>query len=190
MWKRASAVFLVAAALAFAADLPRKAPDFAINLPNGSQLHLSKYQGKVVVLIFILTTCPHCQNAVRCLSEDQKQYGPRGLQVVASAIEQDAQAAVPGFVKSFQPPFPVGFNNPYAAIAFMQHPPMLIPHMPLIAFIDRQGMVRSQAEGLDSMLVNEQQVAGNLRAEIEKMLAESAPKKTPVKRTAAHKRTN
>jgi thiol-disulfide isomerase/thioredoxin len=190
MWKRASAVLLLVAALACAADLPRKAPDFAISLPNGSQLHLNQYQGKVVVLAFILTTCPHCQHAVRCLIEDQKQYGPRGLQVVASAIEQNAQSAVPGFVKSFQPPFPVGFNNPYAAIAFMQHPPMLIPHMPLIAFIDRHGMIRNQAEGDSPMFIHDEEVAANLRAEIEKMLAEGAPKKAPVKRTAAHRQAN
>ena len=190
MWIRGWTAVLLCGVAAVAADLPRKAPDFAINLPNGSQLHLSQYQGKVVVLAFILTTCPHCQNAIRCLSEDQKEYGPRGLQVVASAIEQNAQSAIPGFVKSFQPPFPVGFDNPYAAIAFMQHPPMLIPHMPLIAFIDRHGMIRSQAEGLDPMLFDEQQLAGNLRAEIEKMLAEGRPKRAPVRRTAAHKRTN
>lgn len=41
---------------AFAAELPRKAPELTIPLPTGGQVKLSDYRGKVVVLAFILTT--------------------------------------------------------------------------------------------------------------------------------------
>jgi hypothetical protein len=39
-----------------AADVPRKAPDFDITLPNGSTVKLSDYKGKVVAFACILTT--------------------------------------------------------------------------------------------------------------------------------------
>jgi len=40
----------------FAADLPRKSPEFGIQLPDGSQALVSSYKGKVLCLAFILTS--------------------------------------------------------------------------------------------------------------------------------------
>ena len=40
----------------FAADVPRKAPEFAIKLPDGKPALVSSYRGKVLCLAFILTT--------------------------------------------------------------------------------------------------------------------------------------
>lgn len=45
-----------AAALpARAATIPRPAPDFSINMPDGSKLPIRKYRGKLVGLTFINT---------------------------------------------------------------------------------------------------------------------------------------
>jgi hypothetical protein len=41
---------------AFAADVPRQAPDFAVHLPDGKQALVSSYKGKVLCLAFILTS--------------------------------------------------------------------------------------------------------------------------------------
>ena len=43
-------------ATAFAAEIPRKSPEFAIELPGGKQVLVSSYRGKVLCLVFILTT--------------------------------------------------------------------------------------------------------------------------------------
>src|SRR5260221_8632408 len=104
------ALSLCLASVAFGATgdrAPRPSPDFAISLNDGSQINLSQYRGKVLVVAFILTYCPHCQFTVETLSKMQKEYGPRGLQVAASAIEDMASLAVPDFIKKFQPGFPV-----------------------------------------------------------------------------------
>jgi len=108
MWNRGLLFSLAGVCVALAADVPRPSPDFAINTIEGPQIRLSAYKGKVCVLAFILTTCPHCQKTVGYLSAIQKEYGPRGLQVVASAIEDMAKMNVPDFIKNFQPSFPVG----------------------------------------------------------------------------------
>ena len=71
------------------AAVPRPTPDFAINLAPGKQIHLTQYTGKTVVLAFILTYCTHCQKSVGFLSNLQQEYGPRGLQALASAIRGD-----------------------------------------------------------------------------------------------------
>jgi len=168
-----------------AAELPRKAPDYTINLSGGKTLALSQYQGHPVVLAFILTTCSHCQRAVGFLIKDQNEYGPRGLQVVASAIEPDAALALPLFLKNFQPPFPVGWSAGESALAFMQHPMAKIPMMPLMAFLDRQGNIRAQYEGDDPFFGD--QLEQNLRQQIAALLNMGAPAKTtstPKKSTA------
>jgi len=44
------------AAAAIAADIPRKSPEFTIQMLDGKQLLVSQYRGKVLCLVFILTT--------------------------------------------------------------------------------------------------------------------------------------
>jgi peroxiredoxin len=171
-------VALLAAALPAirAADLPRPAPELTIPLTGGKQVLLSQYKGKVVAVCFILTTCPHCQKTIGFLVKDQQEYGPRGFQVLASAIEEAARMNVPSFIKMFNTPFPVGYSNPQDAIGFMQHPPMLIPMMPLLAFVDRQGNIRAQHEGDDDAFFGANQEQ-NLRKEIESLLGNPARKR-------------
>ncbi|HEY1240071.1 MAG TPA: TlpA disulfide reductase family protein [Bryobacteraceae bacterium] len=155
-----------------AGTLPRPAPDFAINLPGGKQVLLSQYKGKTVALTFILTYCPHCQKIVSFLSKDQNEYGARGFQVLASAIEDGAAAAVPGFIKKFNPPFPVGSNARVPVLDFLQHPIAARLIMPQIVLIDRKGMIRAQYAGNEPFL-DEAQADQNLRGKIEELLNES-----------------
>lgn len=181
----ALALLLLTAPAVRAINLPRQSPEFNISLSNGQQVRLSQYKGKVVVLAFILTSCIHCQAIVGYLSQDQHTYGPRGLQVLVSAIDDDAAAKVPDFVKQFNPPFPVGFNNPLVAIDYLEHPPMLTPHMPILAFIDRQGIIRAQYEG-DDVFLAEDRREKDLRVKIEELLNQAAPaaKKSVAKKSA------
>ncbi len=170
-------------AQALAAELPRPSPELAVNLPGGKQALLSQYRGKVVAVIFILTYCPHCQRAIGCLIKDQNELGARGFQVLASAIEDMAPVALPNFLKTFNPPFPVGLNDQKTALDYMEHPIALIPHMPLVAFVDRQGTIRAQYEG-DSPLLSEAQMEKTIHDKIEELLkpASAPPKKTAAKR--------
>jgi len=163
-----------------AAQLPRPSPDFAINLGQGKQIHISQYKGKTVVVAFILTYCSHCQKAIGVLSKMQREYGARGLQVLASATEDMAAAALPGFLRQFDPPFPVGINTTNEFIAYMQHPPMLQLYMPGLVFIDKNGTIVDQYEGRDSFL-EEASVEKNIRAKVEQML--TPPPATPKKAT-------
>lgn len=171
------AALLMTAAAVRAAEVPRKSPDFAVTLEGGKQLRLSQYRGKVVVLAFILTTCPHCQTTIGLLSKDQNQFGGRGLQVVACALERAAPENVPGFIQKFQPPFPVGYNtDSQGVLNYLQHPPAEVPYMPMLVFIDRQGTIRAQYEGRDPFILDETKQEQNLRGKIEEML-KSGPEK-------------
>src|SRR5438270_3793039 len=129
---RRIAFMMAATVLVAAAQIPRPAPDVTINLNGGKRLQLSAYKGKPVVLAFILTTCSHCQFTTGVLSKLQAEYGPRGLQVIESAIDQGAEAFVPRFIQSFNPPFPVGFDDFAVALAYTQHSPVKTPSVPML----------------------------------------------------------
>src|ERR1035437_6571500 len=166
-------LLIMANASARAANLPRPSPDFAINLGQGKQVRISQYKGKTVVVAFILTYCSHCQKAIGVLSKMQREYGARGLQVRASATEEMAAAAPPGFLRQFDPPFPVGINTATEFITYMQHPTMLQLIMPGLGFIDKDGIIRAQYEGRDTFL-EETGVEKNIRAKVEEMLTPPA----------------
>ena len=53
---RAIALAIGLTVLAGAAEVPRKAPDLEITLPDGKKLNVADYRGKVLCLTFILTT--------------------------------------------------------------------------------------------------------------------------------------
>jgi len=158
-----------------ATEALRKAPDFVINMPGGKTLPLSQYKDHPMVVAFILTGCSHCQHTVGILTRMQNEYAPRGLQVVASAIEPEADKHLSLFLKNFAPSFPVGYNVGDSALSFMQHPAGKIPMMPMLAFIDKQGNIRAQYEG-DDPFFNEQ-IEANIRKEIESLMKPPAPAK-------------
>src|SRR5215510_7883978 len=178
MWKRRAAAAAVCLSLlipfAQAANLPRKSPEFAVALPGGKKLLLSNYKGKAIALIFILTYCPHCQKTIGILSKLQKEYGPRGFQVIASAIEDGAALAVPGFIQKFNPPFPVGFNERGPVLEYLQHPIAARLLMPQLVFIDKTFTIRSQYAGDDKFFADDAQQEKNLRGEIDALLKNGA----------------
>lgn len=181
VWFGLAGGILLAAVSAVAVDVPRPAPDFSINMTDGQRIALKQYKGKVCVLAFILTTCPHCQKTVGFLSTMQKDYGPQGLQVVASAIDDMAKMLVPDFITRFHPPFPVGYSNLNETQAFLQHPTMLRLLMPQVVFMDRQGVIRAQYAGDDKFFADDQEK--HLRDQIEALLKDSttSKKKAPAK---------
>lgn len=179
---------LAAVASAGAQTLPRKAPEFAINTVDGKSISLSQYKGKPLVVAFILTTCSHCQHTIELLSKLQPAYAAKGVQVVASAIDQGVQSAVPLFIKNFHPPFPVGYNlDGGAVLEFCGYSRDHLPHMPILLFIDRQGMVRAQHEGSEEKDFFNDRQEDNLRAAIDALAGAAAPTKKAASSAPAKK---
>jgi len=54
--RRAILLLGLAAASLSAVDIPRKAPEFVIETGPNKQILVSQYRGKVLCLVFILTT--------------------------------------------------------------------------------------------------------------------------------------
>src|SRR5579864_2674547 len=61
---------------------PRAAPDFSVRGSDGTDLTLSRYRGKVVVLGFGYTSCPNvCPVTLAVLAQAHRKLGALGSQV-------------------------------------------------------------------------------------------------------------
>jgi peroxiredoxin len=169
----------------FAAPVPRQSPEFVIHHPGGKQSLLSSYKGKVVVLQFIFTTCPHCQTTSQLLSKLNTEYGSKGFQPIGVAINPMAMMLVNDFIRNYRVNFPVGSSEQGPALSYLQIGGADRWVVPQIAIIDKKGVIRHQTPpGGDERLSTEQ----FLRTEIEKLLKEgTAPAKA--ERPPAKKRS-
>src|SRR5580700_1399695 len=164
------ALSLVATGMvAQAQTVPRPAGEFAISMPSGGQTLLSQYSGKVVLLAFILTTCPHCQHTTQLLSAIQTEYGPRGVQILAAAFNNDAPQLVPGFITQFKPTFPVGSATRDAALEYEQASLAKPNYVPELIFIDRHRVIRAQHNGGDDFFKEQEK---NIREMLDTLLKE------------------
>jgi thiol-disulfide isomerase/thioredoxin len=160
---------LAAGLTAQAQTVPRPAGEFAISMPFGGQTLLSQYSGKVVLLAFILTTCPHCQHTTQLLSAIQTEYGPRGVQILAAAFNNDAPQLVPGFITQFKPTFPVGSATRDAALEYEQASLAKPNYVPELIFIDRHRVIRAQYSGGEDFFKDQEK---SIRALLDTLLKE------------------
>src|SRR5688572_9730468 len=163
------------AGVAAAATVPRQAPEFAAKLPNGSQVLLSQYRGKVVALEFLYTTCVHCQHASQLLSRLQTEYGPKGFQAIGVAFNEMAHMLVPDFVRDFKVNYPVGYSPREPIVHFLQVGENEALHVPQLVFIDKKGVIRHQSLPRGDAVTHTE---SNMRKMIQDLLAErdSSPK--------------
>jgi peroxiredoxin len=143
-------------ALSFAASLgaqglpvPRKAPEFVIHSIDGQKLPLSAYSGKVVLLNFIHTTCPHCQQLSAVMNQLYAEYGAQGFLPVAIAWNDNAESLAPQFAKAYRLAYPVGCSDRPTVLGFLGIALMdqrtVVPQM---VWIDRKGLVRAQTPSI------------------------------------------
>ena len=160
---------LLSGLAAYGQQVPRPAGEFAIAMPNGQQVLLSQYAGKVVVLAFISTTCPHCQHTTQLLSTIQNEYASRGVQVLAAAFNPNAAQLVPGFIAQFRPTFPVGSADRDSVYEYEQASMVKPNYVPELIFIDKNRVIRVQHNGGDDFFKEQDK---NIRETIDQLLKE------------------
>lgn len=154
--------------LVWAAPVPRPAPEFAMSMEDGSKVSLKQYRGKVVLMAYVLTTCPHCQKATGSFKQLQAELGPQGLQVLEAAVEDDAKDHLANFKARFQQNFPVGWSDRPNVAPVLQPDPKKLTMMPQVVLIDRKGRIQAQFGGDDKIFEGDE--VANLRALIRKYL--------------------
>jgi len=121
------------------------------------------------------------------LSGIEKDLGPKGFAVVEAALNENPD--IPGFIQKYNATFPVGTASGLGALEYMQWPPSQRPLVPLMAFIDRAGLIRAQYTGVDTTFFNDD-MDKHIREEIEKLLKEPAPRSTKSSTGSKSKKSN
>jgi len=168
-------------------QVPRRSPEFQINFVGGEQKLLSSYRGKVVMIEFLHTTCPHCQHASQVFSKLYTEYGSRGFQPLGVAWNDMSNILVADFIKNNNVNYPVGFATREAVLDYLGLSPIVRSVVPQIVWIDRKGMIRSQTPALgDEKMLSEKY----WREMIETLTSEpdtSSRKSSPAHRAAVRK---
>jgi peroxiredoxin len=139
------------------AAVPRPvAPNVAISTTDQKKIYLRQYRGKMVMLVMFSTTCDDCLKTLNLMGKFQKEYGPRGLQVIAAAINDNAAYSVQSFAQRYRQPFPIGYLNREDAIKMLDITPNDRPFVPIVMFIDYSGTVRVQYFGNDPIFKQEE----------------------------------
>lgn len=164
----------LAALTAAAQPAARPSPTLTIQRVGSPAIQLSQYRGKIVLLAFIHTTCPHCQELTRELIPIARDYQARGVQVVACAFNLNANQLVAAFVQQFQPTFPVGWTDNDTVMGYLGRSvidtrPFFVPHL---VFLDRGGMIQGDYAGESDFMKTP---APSIRAELDKLLKASPP---------------
>lgn len=140
------AIFLGLCSGAFAQTIPRPCPDFSIKTSDGKTIRISKYHGKVVMIVMMKTDCPECHQMLETVSQWQKEWQSRGFQVFAFAIDDKDTNVVP-YAERYRFPFPVAHLRSDAVIKLADLKKTARPIVPYVMFVDWKGDVRFQYSG-------------------------------------------
>jgi peroxiredoxin len=135
----------LAAVAALAADQlsNRRAPGFSLPDLNLKQHDLADYRGKVVLLEFMKTDCPHCAAVSRLLEEVKAKYGLKVAILSIVTSPPDNQQTAIRYIQSNFLTTPILFDCSQVAISYLkvtpENPRVELPHL---FVIDGAGMIR------------------------------------------------
>ncbi len=159
--------FALAALAAFGQASPRPAPEFTFQMPDGTKKLLSAYKGKVVIVAFMQTGCPHCQHFAQQLSLYQQEYGPKGVQVIGAVFDNGAKAGYQKFKESYVKGFPLGISDENTVMGWLRQPMDQGYFVPIVAFVNKRGQIVSQHAGDDILF---QDPDANIRHILDRLL--------------------
>lgn len=125
------------------------APDFTLPIVNengltGGQLSLSQFKGKVVVLEFMVSWCPHCRTMAPVIERLQQQYGSREFVIISVAgTWQGADAASTAeFIRTYKATWVHVLDRSNSVFNTYR-----VDSTPAYYIIDAQGIIRYRYDG-------------------------------------------
>jgi peroxiredoxin len=129
-----------------AADAVRRAPGFALPDSRGNIYDLADYRGKIVVLEFMQTTCPHCATFTGILNQLQQRYGGK-VAVLSVVNPPDAVQNVNTYASAHQVTYPIVMDCGQMAYSYLRVQSFDLPQLYLI---DENGMIQKEFAYSDS----------------------------------------
>ncbi len=162
----------------------RRAPSFSLPDSSMVQHDILDYRGKVLIIEFMQTKCPSCQELTKVLETKIKPKFGDKLAVLSIVVPPDNIELVKKYVDVFKVTSPILFDSGQVAGSYSkatpQRPQMYFPH---IFLIDQQGQIRNDWAFTAPKQYPDVLSGDKLIAEVEKLLGAAAPAaKTPAKK--------
>jgi peroxiredoxin len=163
-------VLLLATALALSAGgslSNRRAPGFSIMDTHFEQHDLQDYRGKVVLIDFMLTTCPVCNDLADTLSELQSRFADK-IAILSIVTQPDSFDTVNQFAEKHKTHWPILFDSGQAMMSYLKLQPTgnMNVHFPHVFIIDGTGTIRNDFDGAEDKAFT----VGALSGEINRLL--------------------
>jgi thiol-disulfide isomerase/thioredoxin len=127
-------------------------PQQGFMLLDGRRMRVSDYLGQVVVLDFWATYCPPCLEEIPHLVELQRQYGPKGLQVIGLNVGgPEDRPNVPKFVQDLKIQYTLGYPDAGMTDLYLGSD----DRIPQTLVIDRKGRIVKHFVGYDKTVPGE-----------------------------------
>lgn len=133
-----------------------EAPDFTVEMLDGSKQTLSALRGKVVLVTFWATWCPPCRQEMAHMQEGVIDHFAGKDLVVIPISRGETRATVESFIKRMGYTFPVGLDHDKSI--YLKYATNYVPRS---FVIDREGKVVYVAVGYDEVVAEEINAAIN-----------------------------
>jgi peroxiredoxin len=155
------------------APVPRKSPELVISEPSGKQISLSNFRGRVVVVEFVLTNCPHCMRVAKMISKLHEGMSQRGLQTIGVAFDNGLnEKMVTQFAQQLGVTYPIAYTSSAQVDSYLGRAQTERVMVPQIVVIDRAGVIRAQSQPIREMNLEDLSYLRNL---IDGLLKENPP---------------
>jgi len=134
------AILLCSAALV-AADAPRRAPGFALVDLNRKFHDLADFRGKVLVLEFMKTTCPHCVAFADVLAQVPQRYGDKVAILAVANVNTDTPQQLAQYVAARRLTYPLVLDQGQMMYSYILSPDKA--ELPHVYVIDPNGYIRA-----------------------------------------------
>jgi cytochrome c-type biogenesis protein len=134
------------------------APTVGLERADGSRLHLSELQGKVVVVNFWATWCLPCRLEIPHFNKTYQDYRDQGVEFLAVSVDAGGWGDINQFQQEVPIEYPVVLDrDQVAAEAFGG-----LAGLPVTIFIDRQGRIAYKHIGITDIDVLRGNIEGLL----------------------------
>ena len=154
MLRRTLSLFAICAALLIGSGelSNRRAPGFALPDPQYTRFYdLQDYHGKVLLIDFMSTTCPHCMLLSTTLEKVKEKYGDK-VAILGVVLPPDNADTVSKYISTHRVTVPIVCDQGQMTISYFNAKPgqshIDVPHLFLI---DKQGIIRSDFQWDDKV---------------------------------------
>ena len=148
------ALLILALLPAFAQNpMGRRAPGFSLPDMKLKQHDLQDYRGKVVLLDFMQTQCPNCQELTGRLEQVKAKLGDK-VQIFSVVTAPETQSTVAAYVARFKSTSTFLFDCGQMSASYLQITPQNPSvHVPRLLIVDKSGYIRRDLQTIETMTV-------------------------------------